>query len=90
MVLSQSYCIHELVTSQVHCILMRLMVGRVKSRLSVLHSIIMVNLFNCYGVLTGGHHFNDFAKSHCNLMHETGYSRPFNPAHTPYPTQPYF
>ncbi len=33
--------------------------------------IIMVNLFNCYGVLTWGHHFYDFAKSHHNLTYQT-------------------
>ncbi len=72
-----------IINSQVHCILMRLMVGRVKLRLSVLHSIcyrqnvpiqsfiIMVNLFNCYGVLTRGRHFKDFAKSHHNLTYQT-------------------
>ncbi len=31
----------------------------------------MVNLFICYGVLTRGHHFNDFAKSHHNLTYQT-------------------
>ena len=35
----------------------------------------MVNLFNCYGVLNRGHHFNDFAKSHHNLTYLTDYFR---------------
>ena len=51
---------------------MRLMVGRIKLRLSVLHSIwfIAKNQLNCYGVLTRGLHFNDFAKSHHNLTYQ--------------------
>ena len=65
-------CAQIILSSQGHCILMRLMFGRVKLRLSVLHSIIiMANLFNCCGVLTRGHEFNDFAKSHHNLTYQT-------------------
>ncbi len=71
-----------LFSSQGHCILMRHMVGRIKSRLSV-HSpeevardlrllcwLIMVNLFNCYSVITRRPHFDDFAmSSHHNLTY---------------------
>ena len=66
---------------------MRLMVGRVKLRLSVLNSI-------CYGVLTRGHYFNNFAKSHHNLMYQTSYgftniiSLPYESAHY-FPTLSY-
>ena len=65
------------ITSQVHCLLMQLMVGCIKMRKFCTSEYLLRaevhNLFGCYGSLTRGHHFNDFAKSHQNLTYQTDY-----------------
>ncbi len=45
--------------------------GRFRWIHSIQNLITMVNLFNCYGVLTRGRQFNDLAKSHYNLTYQT-------------------
>ncbi len=42
-----------------------------QAEIDTVHSYKPNNLFNCYGVLTRGHHLSDFAKSHNNLMYQT-------------------
>ena len=57
------------VFSQAHCILMRLMVGRVKLCLSVLYSSWLIVLVYSQGSI------NDFAKSYHNLTYQTDVGR---------------